>query len=460
MNPSEGRVLSFMDDIDKKSDLERERDEIRHSLDGKLKFLDKCKQDAKDQCIDKIFAKLYNDATPLNDEYKVAYKDDLDTGFRDFIGSKSDKGMDYYIREAIKRSPFTKRVIEAVDTMIEDEYKDKEINIDNIDPEDLVFKSSDDTTKKLEVISRDLSGDDISEQIRNQVKQTALSEIRRAKEEKEGLKRMEDELAKDPSINSQEAIESALELRGVKDIRFYTPSLFEGVMINKYNHILKDIESGNYVDAPLYGAMESFREEYANLYSESVKEAIMKKVSPVIKKIKEVKAKIINKIKALKNKANKDKKSSANLNESDEGKIDDYELQIIEFEKEFNNKLMDLAAKAVKVCKDAGINPYNDDYLNNPEVKVKVDKLAEEAAKLGEECATEIDKLVNLINKESGFFEDTDNLHGFDNDSLMDHAFIEAVKEYTALSMLKALKLESFKHRDVEELAEAYAHNL
>ena len=42
--------------------------------------------------------------------------------------------------------------------------------------------------------------------------------------------------------------------------------------------------------------------------------------------------------------------------------------------------------------------------------------------------------------------------------SVMDHAFIEAVKEYTALTMLKALKLESFTYNDVEKLAEEYAY--
>ena len=447
MIPSEGKVLSFMDDIDKRNDLDRERDELRNSLDVKLRLLDKCKQDAKDQCIDKIFSKIYNDATPLNDEYKVAYKDDLDNGFRSFIGSKSDKGMDYYIREAIRRSPFARRVVEAVDNMIEDEYKDKEINIDNIDPEDLVFKTSDDTTRKLDIINRDLSGDDISEQIRNQVKQTALSEIRRAKEEKEGLKRMEDELAKDPSINSQDALESALEFRGIRDKKFYTPSLFEGVMINKYNNIIKDIENGNYIDTPLYGAMESFKELTIN---ESVIDTIKSKYGSLLKKINAVKERLKKKLLSL-------KKESTELEYIESSfDFDKYTEELGQLEKKACDIVYKGYNKFLEECKKRGVDPYSNEFR-------KYDDLVKIEEDIIDQLNEISDKISEINDKYSNDMHDlryeTINML-YSEESIMNHAFIEAVKEYTALSMLKALKLESFTYKDIQNIADEYAHNI
>ena len=451
MIPSEGKVLSFMDDIDKRTDLDREKDELRNSLDGKLKLLDRCKQDAKDQCIDVIFSKIYNDATPFNDEYKTAYRDDLTGGFRNFIGSKSDKGMDYYIREAIKRSPFAKRIVEAVDNMIEDEYRTKEMNIENINPEELVFKSTDDTTKRLDIINKELSGDDISEQIRNQVKQTALSEIRRAKEEKEGLKKMEEELAKDPSITTQNAVETALELRGVKDTKFYTPSLFEGVMINKYNHLMQDVKEGKYVDTPLYGTMDVFKEE-------AVVESVMDifKTS-VFTKFKSLRDKVKNKLKALKNKVSKKEE----ITESTRLSSDDVEAatnEAIKLEVEYQKKILANVKKAIKLCEDKGVDPYSIDWMKDSELKNKIEEIGKDSERITLEYQKKYLDLMEKYNKKAG--ENVLETEEYLNQSIMDHAFVEAVKEYTALSMLKALRLESFSYKDVEMLAEEYAYNL
>lgn len=452
MIPSEGKVLSFMDDIDKRSDLDREKDELRNSLDGKLKLLDRCKQDAKNQCIDVIFSKIYNDATPFNDEYKTAYRDDLTGGFRSFIGSKSDKGMDYYIREAIKRSPFAKRIVEAVDNMIEDEYRTKEMNIENINPEELVFKSSDDTTKRLDIINKELSGDDISEQIRDQVKQTALSEIRRAKEEKEGLKKMEEELAKDPSITTQNAVETALELKGVKDTKFYTPSLFEGVMINKYNHIMQDVKEGKYVDTPLYGTMDVFKEE------EVVIESVMSVFkTSVFTKFKSLRDKVKNKLKALKDKVSKKKE----VTESTRLTSDDVEAatnEAIKLEVEYQKKILANIKKAIKLCEDKGIDPYSNDWLKDPEIKAKVEEIGKDSERITLEYQRKYLDLMEKYSNKTG--EKIVESEEFLEQSIMDHAFVEAVKEYTALSMLKALRLESFSYKDVEMLAEEYAYNL
>lgn len=477
--PGEKKVLSFMDNIDRRSDLDREKDELRNSLDGKLRILDREKAAAKNHCIRCIFAKIFKDATPLNDDYKTAYSDELKNSFGDFISDHSGgKSVDLYIREAIKRSPFARRVVEAVDDMINNEYRTKEMNIDNIDPEELVFKSSDDTTRKLDLISQDLNGEDISQRIKDQVRATALSEIRRAKEEKEGLKKLELSMSKDPSITTPTAVETALEMKGITDKRYYTPSLFESVVINKYNNIQKEIKEGSYIDMPLYDTMEMYREWNipmdASVFTESTATVMLKSAAADgAKKLKAIGTKISSALKSLKNKItgkspyegdskNGLLKTSSGIEISvltgDHEKMEKIARDFAKLSADYYDKMNKIQDEAYKKIKEKGYDPETFDVSQDPELKkylqAKVDDVQRMTLmyiKKADQCIIETHKLKSI--KETLYHIESAN------NNIMDHAFVEAVKEYTALSMLKALRLESFTRENVNDIANNYAYN-
>lgn len=254
---SENKVLSFMEQVQEQALVKEQEDSFKNSIDYKLKVLDKCEDDAKAVCLDKIFSKIYKDAVPFNDEYKTAYGDDLDKEFSDFIQTRCPKGIEYYVKEGIrKKSPFAKKVLEAVDELVKDQYRDKAFNINDYEPKDLVFKSSDDVQQKLNLIGQELNVPEISQAVQNNVKQTAISEINRAKKEKETLKNIETELANDVNINTVEAVENALELRGLGKAKVYKPSLFQSIMINKTNNLVNMNESGELPSVYLYNSLE------------------------------------------------------------------------------------------------------------------------------------------------------------------------------------------------------------
>ena len=277
----EDKVLKYMDQILVNDQRQKELDELRNTTNAKLRMLDKCKDDARKICLNNIFSKIYRNAVPLNDDYKNAYAGDLDADFPNFLNKVYPDGLSFYIHECIKKgSPFAKRVMEAVDTFVDSEYKDKELNIDDLNPDDLIFKTTDDIQKKLDVISDDLGANDITQAIRDNVKNSAISEIRRAKQEKESIKSFEDQLKNDPAITSPAAVESAVELYELKNgtDKFYTPTLFEAVMINKINHINTLRESGEFNELPLYDTLSEFKENVSDVtyadyaFVESLKE--------------------------------------------------------------------------------------------------------------------------------------------------------------------------------------------
>lgn len=256
---SESKVMSFMERVEQERLMMEEEQRFLQSDDYKLKLLNKCEQDGKEICLDKIFANIYKDAIPLNDEYKIAYDADLDGSFHDFMAAKCPKGLEYYVREGLrKKSPFAKKVLEAVDELVNDTLQDKAMNIEDTDPKDLVFDSNEDINKRLDVIGQDLSVPEITDAIRNNVKATAMSEITRAKKEKEELKELESELAQNINLTTEESVRNELELRGINQTRDYIPTLFEGIMINKLSKLQPAYESGELQSVYLYNVFEEY----------------------------------------------------------------------------------------------------------------------------------------------------------------------------------------------------------
>lgn len=262
---SESKVLSFMEAVEEERKIQEAEDAFRMSDDYKLKVLNDEEKKAKDVCLNTLLVNVCKDATPLSPDYKTAYNGDLDKAFSDFIQTRCPNGIEFYVKEAIKRgSPFAKRVMEAVNDLVNKEFNDKSLNVDKLNVDDLVFKCNDDNQKKINIIGQELELPEIAEIIKDNVKNTALSEIERAKKNKEDLKNLESELANDVRINNQEALESALEFHDVGTKKDYKPSLFNAVMINKINTVKPLYEAGEYQDVYLYDALEEYGHGSAN----------------------------------------------------------------------------------------------------------------------------------------------------------------------------------------------------
>ena len=252
------RLLDFIDNIENEERNKKAESDFKNSDTYRLRMIDKSRDEAKKEYLTKVLSDTYRDAIPLNDEYKVAYKDDIDKCFRDFLNERCPQGVEYYIKEAIKKnSGFAKKVLEAVNHLVDEKYNKLSLKLEEVTDEDLVFNNDKDEQKKVNVVGRELNTDEVASIVKDNVKQTAVSEIQRAKEEKEKLQAVEDELANDVKMNTPQKVEEAMRLKGLGQ-GYYKPSLFNGIMISNMNKIQAKMESGDNCEYSTYDALKDY----------------------------------------------------------------------------------------------------------------------------------------------------------------------------------------------------------
>ncbi len=279
----EQKVINFMDKVREAKEQEARDQAFQNSTDYKLKCLDREQDNAKGVCLDMIFSSIYKNALPLNDDYKVAHGDDLDAEMKDFINARSPKGMVYYVKEGIRKgSPAAKKIMDATDKIVQDDYNNKAMNVENLSAEDMMFRANDETIKKIDAVSNDMDLPDLSQAIKDNVKMAAMSEIKRAKEEKENIKNLEKQLSQDMSVTTHAAIESALELHGITEKKNFNPTLFQGIMIGNVNKYQVLKESGLLKPQCVYGTLDEFG------FTESVEATDSVEVIAFIESVKEL----------------------------------------------------------------------------------------------------------------------------------------------------------------------------
>lgn len=255
----EHKVMNFMDQVKEMKDQEAKDEAFRNSEDYKLKCLNKAQDDAKNVCLDMVFSKIYKDALPLNNDYKVAHGEDLDAEMKDFINSRCPKGMAYYIHEGIKKgSKAAKKIMDETDKIVDADYNKKAMNLQDYDAEDMVFRSNDDTQKQIDVMHNNLELGEVSNAIRDNVKASAISEIKRAKDAENERKNLESELANDMKVTTPEQVAEAVALHDMNLTRDFQPTLFQGIMIGNLNKLQKMQESGNLQQEYIYNTLEEF----------------------------------------------------------------------------------------------------------------------------------------------------------------------------------------------------------
>ena len=125
-NAGHDKVIDFMGHVKAVQDQRKADEDFRNSDKYKLRVLDNEQKNANGVCLDLVFSKLYKDAIPLNDDYKIAFGDNLDANVHHFIHDKCPNGMEYYIREAIKKgSKPAKDIYESVCDITENFFMEK-----------------------------------------------------------------------------------------------------------------------------------------------------------------------------------------------------------------------------------------------------------------------------------------------------------------------------------------------
>ena len=185
INNDQNKVMSF---IDRMNELEQQEvKEVIRQNDPIVKTrilnseADKCRND----CVSHMMGNLFINAMPLDDAYKLDHTAELRDDMDKYLDQKG--GPVYYLKSAYEKcnSPAIKKILEAADEEADDFTLKMGLSLNDKMPEDIKYRMSDDTKSKLDKITSDLPFKEITDIIRDNVTDTAVAEIEKAKKEKE-----------------------------------------------------------------------------------------------------------------------------------------------------------------------------------------------------------------------------------------------------------------------------------
>ena len=244
--------MDYIDDVklnnnnDKVDEYMRRLNEIKKNEEARVKLekypivsskaIDRACHKCKITSLDKMLGKIYNDAIPVEGNNVV----DVDKDISDFIATKTHgKDTEYYIKEAIRKnnSPFLTKMCEGAESMAKKHRERKEDMIKNdpsislTDLENYRFDKTE--SDNLRTITSDMGFDEVSDIIRQNVKNTIQDEFDRTENEQKEIQALEDELASNEDITDSETMESAISKELSKrniNPEIHQPSLFEGIL--------------------------------------------------------------------------------------------------------------------------------------------------------------------------------------------------------------------------------------
>ena len=519
LNDNKQSVLDFMAAANE----QRQKDEAVAAHNAlpeiKLRKIGMTKNNAVNTCLNNVFGTLYKKSLPVNDLLnsqtcvngcirRYVNPVDLEHEIQKFMSDRYGDNTAFYIHETLKKNPNNlgvKALIEGVEKIVNDHYRDKELHPETITDDDYEFKINPETQNKIDDLVQSLELDDLSEVIKSNVKTTAVNEINAARQDKEDRMKLEEELSLNNDVNTESAIDNIINIRNANKDPFYQPSLFEGVMISKYNTVPRNQNEDLFVEEVSVfteGAIKLIKD-----YFKAKNEASVQKL--IATNIDGFRNSLVSNYKAVYSMY----KGSADLNSHDKI-IDvfkkaqtsrrvhpDVKISLLDLDIALDN-IEDNANKNKAVLKDlkngkpvssypipyrkysvgdlvktynscvSNVNKYYEDGLKSGEYADKYVQLAKTAASRAENvkeaekafncvailAINELNKIIYQIWFINGAISISKDLAKIvAKDDFKESVFEETVKEFTMLNIVKALGLETFTLESTKTLAKKYA---
>lgn len=234
---SREKIFNYINEVKQQRQLQEEQESIMESEDYKLRKIVENTGNCKTFVIGKIIGKLYVNSLPLDDEYKDVQSDNLEDEMVNYV---KDNGGVQYMENAINKtgSDKLKKILETADKISNRYAVDKEGSVSLISYKDLDYNPTEEDNKDIDDTIDNLEFDDIADIVRGNVKNTILSEIDRAKQSEERQQSLQDDLANDESIISDDDIDDAMDVVG--ESTFYEATLFEAMMLKNTTKYVKE----------------------------------------------------------------------------------------------------------------------------------------------------------------------------------------------------------------------------
>lgn len=237
------RMVNFLDELERTQREEIARDKFRNRPEAKFRKIKSEKEIAKENCSRKIFERIYLNALPVDQEYKTTHMKELGAGVYTFIQDRCPKGAAMYLVESSKKGCVpAKRILESVNKCVDAHFRKFYENLEETDIDDIKMDTdSTEVETNLDKITCDMDLDQISEIIENNVRSTIQHEIKQTKEEDEKIKALQEKLAADENMVTEDALNRELSKNGMLH-KTYEPGLFSAIMIHKVENIQEAAE--------------------------------------------------------------------------------------------------------------------------------------------------------------------------------------------------------------------------
>ena len=500
-------VINFIDEVNKQNTLSNSYDAINNDPNIKLRRLGETKQQGKELCMYSILSRLCSNSIPeING--RIANTPDLDKVVRDYVARRTNgQNIDFYVKEAIKRNPKNteaiKNIYESVNKIVDNMYIEKELHPETITDEDYSFSLTPEVDDKLTAVIRDNNLDSLSDVIKDNVRNNAITEVELAKKEREDRLALEEELMNDDSITTESALEEALRVRGLNERKFYTPSLFEAVMNSKFKEmpVLESIGDIEYECESEYlteGVLKNIVNKFTGNTEEAAKAAIEKNHTQFLATIEKMYTGVYSQYRSKVSPINTDliSKSIKKImsdsrvgNVTFKSKVNMSEVKEAVSKYKENTKTLFAAKKLAKFDVPKNKKAYSandavsemitvvgalDTYFAKPDVKSFVNKASAFVTGKASKCDNAKDvnvtyKLaieyymaelsyyaqgIEFVASVSEFAKKL--MSKYSNDAVKEAAFDNAIVEYTMLNISKALYLESFGLMDLPKVIRSY----
>ena len=252
----ESIVMDFIKEKERQVEEEQRKALLASNPQIKLNKLNTEYKNIPYQCIDMILGRLYKDALPYEDPKKNCSDTDAADAIHDFIDRRTGgKNSEYYVREAIKKnnSSTLKNLLQEATRIAKEFYEEKAKDLTSINLDDLNYNKNM-SSDELDKITKKLEMDEIATIIQNNVSKTIQAEKDKVAKEDEYNKQIEDQLAKDPNVDTEEKLEAAVDkIRRSTTPTLYQPSFFEALVtrnVKNYNE--------STMDSPVHEAVHEF----------------------------------------------------------------------------------------------------------------------------------------------------------------------------------------------------------
>lgn len=234
LQQSEENMSAFLDNLSDIRKSEQAAQAFKRSRTYKWNAIKDKSAEGAHNAAEKVFLTIYQNSLPLDESHKAIFESSIRSNIMHHITESGASNVYEYLKKAAAKGSLpAKTICESAEKYINDVcaayYQEEDIDPDEID----MSPESETVTDAVTKITSDMSADEVSAAIENNVRATIAKEMEISKQEDQKLAELEEQLTNSDTIKEEADIEAAMYAAGFGTKHIYSPQLFTSIMMGK-----------------------------------------------------------------------------------------------------------------------------------------------------------------------------------------------------------------------------------